>query len=172
MEWKKFIVSWVLGSVLLYITLFLVSAFTMLIAPFNIFDVGGMRSATDPVMILYFLYPVLLSLITTYVFSVVRGSLQGTYVEKGLMFGLLMFLLLTVPSGFIIITTMQYPVGFYIDMILNALISYPLLGILYTTIWEKCPYCQYCQGPGINHPGIQCVRQFANSGRAGLRFCR
>ena len=128
MEWKKFIVSWVLGSVLLYITLFLVSAFTMLIAPFNIFDVGGMRSATDPVMILYFLYPVLLSLITTYVFSVVRGSLQGTYVEKGLMFGLLMFLLLTVPSGFIIITTMQYPVGFYIDMILNALIRLSVTG--------------------------------------------
>jgi hypothetical protein len=141
MEWKKFMISWVLGSVLLYITLFLVSAITMVIAPFNIFDIGGMRSATDPFMMLYYLYPVLLSFITTYVFSVVRGSLQGSHVEKGLMFGVLMFLLLTVPSGFIIITTMQYPVGFYIDMILNGLISYPLLGILYTAIWEKCPYC-------------------------------
>ncbi len=40
MEWKKFIISWVLGSVLLYFTLFLVSAFTMVIAPFNIFDIG------------------------------------------------------------------------------------------------------------------------------------
>ena len=87
MEWKKFIISWVLGSVLLYITLFLVSAITMVIAPFNIFDIGGMRSATDPFMMLYYLYPVLLSFITTYVFSVVRGSLQGSHVEKGLMFG-------------------------------------------------------------------------------------
>jgi len=141
MEWKKFIISWVLGSVLLYVTLFLVSAFTMVIEPFNIFDIGGMRSPTDPVMMLYYLYPVLLSLITTYVFSVVRGSLQGSYIEKGLMFGLLMFLLLTVTSGFIIITTMQYPVGFSLDMVLNGLISYPLLGILYTIIWERCPYC-------------------------------
>ncbi len=141
MEWKKFIISWVLGSVLLYFTLFLVSAFTMVIAPFNIFDIGGMWSATDPVMMLYYLYPVLLSLITTYVFSVVRGSLQGSYIEKGLMFGLLMFLLLSVTSGFIIITTMQYPVGFSLDMVLNGLISYPLLGILYTIIWERCPYC-------------------------------
>jgi len=141
MEWKKFIVSWVLGSMLLYITLFLVSAITMEIAPFNIFDVGGMRAATDPVMMLYYLYPVLLSLITTFVFSVVRGALKGTYIEKGLMFGLIVFLLLTVTSWFIIITSMQYPVGFSIDMILNGLISYPLLGILYTFIWDKCPYC-------------------------------
>jgi hypothetical protein len=141
MEWKKFIISWVLGSVLLYITLFLVSAITMVIAPFNIFDVGGMRAATDPFMMLYYLYPVILSFITTFVFSVVRGSLQGSYVEKGSMFGLLMFLLLTVTSGFIIITTMQYPIGFYIDMILNGLISYPLLGILYIIIWERARYC-------------------------------
>lgn len=149
MEWKKFIVSLVLGSVLLYITLFLISAITMLIAPFNIFDLGGMRSATDPVMMLYYLYPVLLSLITTVVFSVVRGALQGSYIEKGLMFGLLMFLLLTVTSGFIIITTMHYPVGFYIDMILNGLISYPLLGILYTIIWERCPYCSTDRDKGL-----------------------
>ncbi|MEI7432926.1 MAG: hypothetical protein WCJ93_01605 [Methanomicrobiales archaeon] len=60
MEWKKFAISCVLGSVLLYITLFLVSAITMFIAPFNIFDIGGMRTATDPIMVLYFLYPVLL----------------------------------------------------------------------------------------------------------------
>jgi hypothetical protein len=141
MEWKKFVLSWVLGSVLLYIMLFLISAITMAIAPFNIFDVGGMRTATDPLMILYFLYPVLLSLITTYVFSVVRGSLQGSYINKGLMFGFLLFLLLTVSSGFIIITTMQYPPGFYIDMILNGLVSYPLLGILYSSIWDRWPYC-------------------------------
>jgi hypothetical protein len=141
MEWKKFVLSWILGTVLLYITLFLISAITMVIAPFNIFDVGGMRTVNDPLMTLYFLYPVLLSLITTYVFSAVRGSLQGSCINKGLMFGLLLFLLLTVSSGFIIFTTMQYPVGFYIDMILNGLISYPLLGILYTIIWERCPYC-------------------------------
>jgi hypothetical protein len=142
MEWKKFIVSWVLGSILLYITLFLVSAVTMLIAPFNIFDVGGMRSSDDPVMILYFFYPILLALITTFVFSIVRGALKGSYIGKGLVFGGILFLLLTVTSGFIIITTMQYPAGFYIDMVLNGLISYPLLGILYATIWEKCPYCR------------------------------
>lgn len=142
MEWKKFIVSWATGSLLLYITLFLTSAITMVIAPFNIFDVGGMRSATDPVMMLYYLYPVILALITTFVFSLVRGSLQGSYLEKGLVFGGILFLLLTVTSGFIIVTTMVYPPGFYLDMILNGLISYPLLGILYVTIWERCPYCK------------------------------
>jgi hypothetical protein len=141
MDWKKFILSWVLGSVLLYIMLFLVSVISLMIAPYNIFDIGGMRQATDPVMTFYFLYPVILGFITTFVFSVVVGSLHGSSLEKGLMFGLILFLLITVTSGFIIITTMVYPVGFYIDMILNGLISYPLLGILYTIIWEKCPYC-------------------------------
>ena len=142
MDWKKFLLSWVLGSVLLYSVLFLVSAISMLISPYNIFDIGGMRPATDPLMIVYFLYPVLLGFITTFVFSIIRGSLKGTYIKKGLMFGVLLFLLITVTSGFIIITTMLYPVGFYIDMILNGLISYPLLGILYTIIWETCPYCR------------------------------
>ncbi len=114
---------------------------TMLVAPFNIFDIGGMRAITDPVMILYYLYPILLSFITTFVFCIVRHALPGSYIEKGLLFGLLLFLLLTVTSGFIIFTTMRYPVGFYVDMILNGLISYPLLGIMYTFIWERCHYC-------------------------------
>jgi hypothetical protein len=142
MEWKKFIVSWATGSLLLYFTLFLVSAITMMVAPFNIFDVGGMRSATDPVMMLYYLYPVVLALITTFVFSLIRGSLKGSCIEKGVVFGMILFLLLTVVSGFIIFTSMQYPPGFYLDMILNGLISYPLLGILYVVIWERCPYCK------------------------------
>jgi hypothetical protein len=147
MEWKKFVLSWATGSVLLYITLFLTSAITMMIAPFNIFDVGGMRPATDPVMMLYYLYPVVLALITTFVFSLVRGSLQGSYVEKGVVFGVILFLLLTVMSGFIIFTSMLYPPGFYIDMILNGLISYPLLGILYVVIWERCPFCKAPREP-------------------------
>jgi len=147
MDWKKFGLSWATGSVLLYITLFLVSAITMMIAPFNIFDVGGMRSATDPVMVLYYLYPVVLALITTFVFSLIRGSLHGSYIEKGLLFGMILFLLLTIVSGFIIFTSMQYPPGFYIDMILNGLISYPLLGILYVIIWERCPFCQAAGEP-------------------------
>jgi len=141
MEWKKFVISWILGSVLLYITMVLVSAIAMMIAPYNIFDVGGMRPTNDPVIMFYYLYPAVLSLITTLVFSVVRSSLSGSYLEKGLLFGLILILLLTVTSGFIIYTTMQYPVGFYVDMILNGLISYPLLGILYTIVWERCPYC-------------------------------
>ena len=148
MEWKKFIIAWVTGSTLLYITMFLVSAITMVIAPFNIFDVGGMRSATDPVMMLYYLYPVVLALITTVVFSIVRSALQGSYIEKGLVFGGILFLLLTVTSGYIIVSSMQYPPGFYVDMILNGLISYPLLGILYVVIWERCPYCR----AGREHP--------------------
>ncbi|MCU0630349.1 MAG: hypothetical protein MUF37_04260 [Methanoregulaceae archaeon] len=142
MEWKKFIIAWVTGSLLLYITMFLISSITMVIAPFNIFEVAGMRSATDPVMMLYYLYPIVLGLITTVVFSIVRSALQGSYIEKGLVFGAILFMLLTVTSGFIIVTSMQYPPGFYVDMILNGLISYPLLGILYVIIWERCPYCR------------------------------
>lgn len=141
MELRKFIVSWIVGCLVLYITMFLTSALTMLIAPFNIFDVGGMRASDDPVMMLYYLYPVLLSFITTYVYSIIRGALKGPYIEKGLIFGLIIFLLLTVTSGFIIFTSMIYPAGFYVVMILNGLISYPLLGILYSFIWEKCPVC-------------------------------
>ena len=60
MEWKKFVISWILGSVLLYITMILVSAIAMLIAPYNIFDVEGMRPVNDPLMMFYYLYPALL----------------------------------------------------------------------------------------------------------------
>ena len=107
MEWKKFVVSWILGSVILYVMMLLISAITMLVAPFNIFDIGGMRAITDPVMMLYYLYPILLSFITTFVFCIVRHALPGSYIKKGLLFGLLLFLLLTVTSGFIIFTTME-----------------------------------------------------------------
>jgi hypothetical protein len=136
MNWKKLILAWIAGSVLLYVTMFAFSALAMQIAPFDIFSISGMRPANDPVMLLYFAYPLVLSFTAAYAFSVVRSSLPGSFVEKGLMFGFLLILLLLVNNIFVIFSSMVYPAGFFIEMVLNGVISYPLLGIIYAKIWD------------------------------------
>jgi hypothetical protein len=136
MDGKKIIISWIAGAVLLYITMVMFSFVSMVIAPYNIFSIGSMRQATDPLMMLYFAYPLVFSLTAAYSYSLVRTALPGTYIRKGLLFGCILILLILVNNVFVIFSSMTYPAGFFIELIANGLISYPLLGILYSKIWD------------------------------------
>jgi len=135
-EGKKIILSWIAGAVLLYVTMVLFSSVSRLIAPYDIFSIAGMRQATDPLMMLYFAYPLVFSLTASYSYSIVRTALPGTYIQKGLLFGFILVLLVLVNNIFVIFSSMTYPPGFFIDLILNGLVGYPLLGIIYSKIWD------------------------------------
>jgi hypothetical protein len=65
-----------------------------------------------------------------------QGGMPGTYIQKGLLFGCILILLVLVNNVFVIFSSMTYPAGFFIELLLNGLISYPLLGILYSKIWD------------------------------------
>jgi hypothetical protein len=134
---KKLLISWIAGAVLLYITMVIFSFVSIGIAPYDIYSIAGMRQATDPLMMLYFAYPLVFSLTAACSYSLVRTALPGTSIQKGLLFGGILILLVLVNNVFVIFSSMTYPPGFFIELLLNGLIGYPLLGILYSKIWDR-----------------------------------
>lgn len=77
LNWKNIIVSAIVcGVVLLFVT-FVADFIAMLISPYSIMDIGGMRAMDDPIMALYCLYPFVLALMAGIVFDIVRDSIKG-----------------------------------------------------------------------------------------------
>jgi hypothetical protein len=135
MDGKKILFAGIAGGILLFIAQFGFSIFANLVAPYDIFTIGGMRAREDPVMLLFYLYPFVLSFMSAIVFDRVKGALGGSCCPgPGLTFGIILILLVTVPGMFVIYSSMNYPFGFYLGNILFGIIGFPLLGILYARI--------------------------------------
>ena len=135
MDMKKILIAGIAGGILLFIAQLVFSLIGNLVAPYDIFAIGGMRARDDPVMLLFFAYPFVLSFTSAIAFDRVKAALEGACVGQGLTFGLLLFLLVTVPGMFVIFSSMNYPLGFYIGNLLVGIIGFPAVGILYARIW-------------------------------------
>jgi len=136
MSVKTVLFAGILGGIWLFIITFLGSNAGTMSAPYDIMTLGGMRSVNDPVLALFFLYPFVLSFTSAVVFGMVRTSLEGTDIRRGLLFGLVMILLVMIPSLYVIYTSMTYPRGFFIGSVFTDVIGFPVLGILYARIWS------------------------------------
>ncbi|WP_250986552.1 hypothetical protein [Methanoculleus oceani] len=42
-----------------------------------------------------------------------------------------------VPNAFITFTSMNYPAGFYLETLLVGVAGFPLIGVIYATIWDR-----------------------------------
>lgn len=136
MDWKKVLIAGIAGGILLLIAELAFSALVNIIAPYDVFAIGGMRARDDPLMALWFAYPFILAFTSALVFDRVKGSLGGSCCGcAGLSFGLILFLLVTLPTMFVIYSSMTYPPGFYLENLLMGLIGFPALGMLYARIW-------------------------------------
>jgi hypothetical protein len=136
MDWKKILVAGIAGGILLFIAQFAFSFLANVIAPYDIFAIGGMRARDDPVMLFFFAYPFVLSFMSALVFDRVKAALGGSCCGgAGLAFGTILLLLVTVPGMFVIYASMNYPPGFYIGNILFGIVGFPATGILYARIW-------------------------------------
>lgn len=136
MNTKNVILAGLSGGVVLLVSMFVFGKIATAISPYDIATIGGMRAMDDPVIALFFLYPFVLSFVAAILFDVIKDSLKGTALSKGLMFGVLLFMVQTIPSMFVIFTSMIYPLGFHISSFLNGIIGYPLIGILLAKIWN------------------------------------
>lgn len=136
MDAKKIIAGGFIGGIALLIVNFVISALIMLIAPYDVLALGGMRPAGDPLVLFFFAYPFVLSFAAAILFDLVKDALQGSSSSKGMMFGAALILIYTIPSVFITFTSMNYPVGFYLEDLLFGIIGFPLIGAIYATIWE------------------------------------
>ncbi len=136
MNAKNIMLAGFSGGVVLLVSMFIFGEIANAIAPYDIATLGGMRAMNDPVMGLFFLYPFVLAFVAAILFDIIKDSLRGTTLFRGLMFGLLFFMLQTIPSMFVIFTSMTYPPGFHLSSFLNGIIGFPVMGILFVKIWE------------------------------------
>jgi hypothetical protein len=77
-----------------------------------------------------------LSYAAAILFDAMKNCLKGTALSQGVMFGLLLFIIQTLPSRDVIFTSMTYPLGFHTGSFLDSSIGYPVLGILFVRIWN------------------------------------
>jgi hypothetical protein len=125
----------ILGGILLLATSVIFSGIATILSPYNIFDIPGMRPMTDPIALLFFLYPFVIAFVSAILFDLIRPCLKGGTVRKGIVFGYLLFLLIVIPSQFVVFSSMSFPNGFYFGNLLNGIIGYPLFGILCALLW-------------------------------------
>jgi hypothetical protein len=107
-----------------------------MVLPTDISRYGGMRTMDDPVMALFYLYPFVIACAAAIIFDIVKGCLDGTTVRKGLVFGGMLICIMTIPSLFVMYTSMTWPVDFYVSTLIWEIISFPLMGILFARCWN------------------------------------
>ncbi|MCX6684854.1 MAG: hypothetical protein NTZ37_09040 [Methanoregula sp.] len=138
MKVKNIAVSVIIAEIVILILILIVviNGMVNMVIPSDLSKYGGMRSEEDPVMMLFFFYPFVVAFAAAIIFDVVKGFLKGTPLQKGLMFGALLLVVMTIPSLYVMITSMTWPVAFSISTVRWEIISLPLMGILFTKIWK------------------------------------
>jgi len=137
MNWGKIILSTVLAGIVMSVV-FWASGFTaMALNPgYNPMELGGMRAMDDPIMNLFYAHPFVLAL----AFSISFHFFMDTFgkakpVKRGVHFGLLMWMLLTLPSMFLICSSMDYGETFLLTGTVSQLIEFVAAGVIISWIF-------------------------------------
>lgn len=130
LQLRQVLTAGVSGGIILLILTFVADWIVQFIAPYNIFDVPGMRSMGDPIGALFFVYPIVFSLIVAYLWTWIRVAFPGEPRDAGVRFGAFLFILIIVPNCWVIFTSMNYPAGFFFSNILTGLFAYPVMGYI------------------------------------------
>ena len=137
MKLKGILLSGFISGLVIFVVSMAVSVLIQLVSPYDVMALGGMRAKEDPLMLLFFLYPWVIGFALAVVYQQVSGALTGTGTQKGVRFGLLMWLLSSLPSAFIVFTSMDYPPAFTVSSIVSSLIYMPLAGAVAAKLMEK-----------------------------------
>ena len=136
MKLKQIIVAgFIVGFIIILIDIVIGGIF-QLILPYDIFELGGMRTIDDPIMMLFFIHPWILGFSLSFVYSYFGKALNGNYIAQGWKFGLLMWIVIFVPYTFLVFTSMEYPIGFYINSIIPPFFYMILSGVVISNIFE------------------------------------
>jgi hypothetical protein len=135
MDYKKFLIAVILSGLIYLIASNALNLITQAIMPFDWATIGGMRAMNDPLLAAMFLYGFVASIGAIVLFE--RITLKGDLVNKGAKFGAIMWLATSVPSAFIIYTTMVYPMGFYLNSLIFGLITWMLMGIGIAWVYKQ-----------------------------------
>lgn len=126
----KFLATGLAAGAVILVIMNIVSQVMAMVFKYNVLELGGMRAVTDPIMILFFAYPFVLGFALTYAYSRITESLKGSEISKGLSFGVLMWIATSIPSTFLVWSSMNYPIGFTVSSVVGSLLFIPAAGVV------------------------------------------
>ena len=136
MKWKQIVVVGIVAGIVIEVISLVVSWLAQSIWQYKVMELAGMRPITDPVAVLFFVYPWVLGFALSYVFSYFEKSFEGNSIAKGWKFGLLLWIVVSVPSAFLVFASMSYPVGFTANSIIGSFIYMIAAGIVIVKIFD------------------------------------
>ncbi len=105
---------------------------------YDVLNIPGMRSVSDPVMLLFFLQPFVLGLAFSIIFSFHGNAMPGlAFHQKGIRFGLAAWMLYTLPSMFLIYSSMDYGETFLLSGIFGQLLEFCTAGIIAAWVFAR-----------------------------------
>lgn len=134
MNAKKFLVSGVVGGLVIFVVWMIVGVLVQALRLYDVMSLGGMRSVNDPIMMLFFLHPWVISFAMALLYSQLGGALGGSVVRRGVKLGLLMWVVSSIPSVFIVYTSMNYPLVFSVVSVAGSLAYMAASGVVIARI--------------------------------------
>lgn len=134
MDIKKTIIAGIVAGIVIEIVSLISDFLVQVVWPYNVLELGGMRAMNDPILMLFFLHPWILGLALAIIYPHIK--LTGNYIQKGKKFGLLMWLVSSLPSAFIVYTSMNYPLGFIVNSVVGSFLYMLAAGIAIAKLME------------------------------------
>ena len=126
---KKIVIGGLAAGIVIFVVSFIVDYVIVAALPYDVLSLGGMRAVDDPMMMLFFLHPWVLGFAMSIAFQKFKGSFSSTGWCRGKAFGIYAWLLASLPSAFIVYTSMNYPLGFTVSSVLGSLLYMIAAGI-------------------------------------------
>jgi hypothetical protein len=134
LDTKKILISGIVAGIVVLVLSMIISSVTQTLFNYNLLSLEGMRSVNDPVSVLFFLFPFVIALAMAMLFDFTRRSFTGTAMRKGIMLGLLGWMVYGIPSAFIVFSSMGYPIGFTVNSVIGSLVYMLGAGITITAL--------------------------------------
>ena len=134
---KNFLVSGIVAGIAIAAVSFIVSTVVNMIWPYNVLELGGMRSIGDPIMLLFFLHYWVYGFALSYIYPYIEKGLKGDYMQKGRQFGAMMWIIVSIPSAFLVYSSMDYPIGFTVNSVVGGLLYMLAAGIAIAWVQKK-----------------------------------
>lgn len=136
MDFKKFLTAGFAGGIVIAVVSFVFDGIVQVIWPYEVMSLGGMRAPDDPVMLLFFLHYWVISFALAYVYGQIKVFFPGDRAMEGARFGFIMWVAASVPSAFIVLTSMAYPVGFHVNSVVGSLLYMLAAGVTIVRLME------------------------------------
>lgn len=134
LETKTIVISGIVAGIVILVLSMIVSTATQVLFDYNVLTLAGMRSVNDPVSILFFLHPFVVGLAMAILYDFTKKSFTGTAIRKGIVLGLLGWVVYGIPSAFIVFSSMDYPIGFTVNSVIGSLVYMLGAGITITKL--------------------------------------